>query len=447
MTMTIQAATTVQSANANPTGSPTDNLTASPGFGLSRAARANWPMDPSITFLNHGSYGLCPRAVSEAQSELRARMERDPVRFFKVDLERLMDGVRDRLGAYLNCSAADLAPVMNATVALATILHNTPFQAGDEVLVTDHEYSSGLNELARMAPKLGIKVVTAKVSFPIYSPREVVDSVLAAVTPRTKLVLISQITSATSLIFPVELIVAELNRRNIDVIVDGAHAPGQIAVDIAALQPTYWVGSFHKWASAPKGTSFMYVRPDKQANFRSVVLSSRADKVRPERKLFLRDFDYMGTADYTGLLTIPVALDTMANLLPGGLPALMRHNHSMVIQARDIVTRITGLQPTAPDSMTGCMTTLILPSPDAEHAARPTIYDDPMQDALLDRHRIQIPVWPFGTGPGQPGSASNADLRLLRISAQVYNTPDEYQKLGEALVQELARERTLRRTG
>lgn len=400
-----------------------------------------WCLDPTLTFLNHGSYGCCLREVLDAQTEIRARMERDPVRFFKVDLERLMDGVRRRLGEFLNCDAQDLAPVANATIALATILHNTPFREGDEVLVTDHEYSSGTNELDRLCPQLGVRVVRARVPFPIAGPQQVVDAVLGAVTSRTRLVLISHLTSATSLIFPVEPIVAELNRRGIDVIVDGAHTPGQIPVDIRAIDPTYYVCSLHKWVSAPKGTAFMYVRKDKQRDFRTVVLSSRADKVRPDRALYLRDFDYMGTADYSGLLTIPAALDAMGALVPGGWPEVMRRNHALALRAREIVCRAIGVTPPAPESMIGTMASIILPPADPEFASRPTIYDDPLQDALLDRHRIQIPVWPFGGTHGTPA------LRLLRVSAQVYNWPEQYRKLGEALTKELGAERSYRKTG
>lgn len=403
-------------------------------------SRARWGLDPTLTFLNHGSYGAVLPEVLDHQTALRERMERDPVRFFKVELEGLMDNVRRRLGQFVNCAGDDLAPCMNATVALATIFHNTPFEEGDEILVTDHEYSSGINELNRLAPTRGVRTVTARIPFPIRSPQQVIDAVLEKITPRTRLAVVSHLTTSTSLIFPVQTLVAEFNRRGIDVIVDGAHTPGQIPVDIAGLNPTYYVGSLHKWLCSPKGTGFVYVRKDRQHGFRTVVLSSRADKVRPERPLFLRDFDYMGTADYTSILAIPATIDAMAKLLPGGWSAIQRHNHDLVIRAREAVCRTTGLTPPAPESMIGSMATLILPEPDAHFAGRPTIYDDPMQDALYDNHRIQVPVWPFGGTGGTPA------LRLMRISAQVYNSLDEYRRLGDALAKELALERVLKQS-
>lgn len=412
---------------------------AAPIYGVTSPVtdRSLWGLDPSLTFLNHGSYGACLREVMNAQQAIRSRMESDPVRFFKVDLERLFDDVRRSLGQLCNCPPEAIGPCMNATVAIATIFANTPLKAGDEILVTDHEYSSGINELNRLAPRVGAKVVTAKIPFPVRTPQQVVEAVLSAITSRTRLVLLSHITTTTSLIFPVKPIVDELNRRNIDVLVDGAHTPGQIEVDIRAINPTYYVGSLHKWLCAPKGTGFLYVRPDRQAGFRTVVLSSRADKVRPDRPLFLRDFDYMGTADYTPLLTIPATLSAMQRIMPGGWGAIRKHNHELIVKAREIVCQAAGLTPPAPESMIGSMASLILPAPDAGLPTRTTLYDDPLQDALVERHAIQVPVWAWNKNP---------ELRVMRISAQLYNCLDQYKALGASLAEELARERVYRQT-
>lgn len=390
--------------------------------------RAHWALDPDLVFVNHGSYGATPRAVLEAQDRFRARMERDPVRFFKVDLERLMDGVRERIAAFVGCDAAGLAPVQNATVAICSVFANIDWKPGDEVLVTDHEYGSGLNELARLSARRGIRVVTARVPFPVSGPDAVVDAVMACVTPRTRLAMISHITSATALVFPVERLTPALQGRGVDVLVDGTHTPGQRPIDLASLGAAYFCGSFHKWVSAPKGTGFLYVRPDRRAGFRTVALSSRANKERPERALFLRDFDYMGTDDYTGRLAIPAALDFVGGLLPGGWPAVMRHNHDLAVRGRDAVCGAAGLSPGGPDAMHGCMATLVIPE---APAGRPTLYDDPLQDALYERHRVVAPVWRF-----DPTGA-----RVVRLSAMLYNTLTDFERLGEALRVELARER------
>lgn len=396
----------------------------------------HWSLDPALTFLNHGSYGSVPAAAAEAHAALRARCERDPVRFFKADLEGLLDGVRNALGGFLNCRPADLALVPNATIALAAILAATPLKPGDEILITDHEYQSLLNELERVCANTGARVVQAKIPFPGTTPEAAVDSFISAITPRTRLAFISHVTSASALVLPVTEIVREFNRRGLDIVVDGAHTPGQLPVDIRGLNPTYFVGSGHKWLCGPKGSAFLYVRADRQAGFRSLWLSSRAHKDRPGRARFLRDFDYHGTADYTPILALPHSIDAVGSMLPGGWPAVLRHNQSLVLKGRDLVCAALGIEPPAPDSMLGAMASLPLPEPAPAIADRPTCYDDALQDELMTRHRIQVPIWRLNAG----------NQRIVRLSAHLYNTPDHYERLAGALVEELARERAVRAT-
>lgn len=395
-----------------------------------------WPLDPSLVFLNHGSYGSVLRPVLQAQSAIRERMERDPVRFFKVDLEPLTDGVRERLGAFLTCRPCDLALVANATVAICTILHSVNLSPGDEVLVTDHEYTSVTNELARICARTGAKLVTAAIPFPVRDSDEILARYLACVTPRTRLAIIPHITSATSLIFPAASIVRALNELGIDSLVDGAHAPGQVPLDVAAIHATYYVGSGHKWLGAPKGTGFMHVRPDRQARLRSLALSSRAHRVRPERPLFLRDFDYMGTNDYSPTLSLPSALEATGSLLPGGWPALMRANHDLIMRGRRVLCATLGIEAPTPEALVGTMATLPLPDPAPHLMDRPTAYDDALQDALYERHRIVVPIWRWGP----------QNRRVVRISAFPYNRVDQYEMLALALREELAREQTVRAT-
>lgn len=403
---------------------------------------ARWRLDRNLVFLNFGSYGGCPDDVLAAHDDYRARVERDPVRFFKVDLERLLDGVREKVAPFVGCRPQDLAPIRNATIALATIFFATPFREDDEVVTNNHEYSSGTNELARLAARTGLRVVTAEIPFPITDPAQAADAIIGAITPRTRLVVMSHVTSCTSLVMPVERVIAECHARGIDILIDGAHAPGQIDLNIEKLNPTYYVGSFHKWMCAPKGTGFLWVRPDRQAAVRSAMLSSRASKVRSDRPLFLRDFDYMGTDDYTGMLCVPHAIEAMAKMIPGGWEEIRRRNRSLVLEAREAVCAMAGLRPACPDSMVGSMVSLPLPEADASLSGRTTLYDDPLQDALLERHRVQVPIWRLGEGtPANPG------VRIIRLSAQLYNSIEQYRYLGEALVNELNAERALKQTG
>lgn len=424
----------------SPPAALADATTLLPAHATSGPSPASaWALDPTLTFLNHGSYGSVPRAVLRFQQQLRERVEADPVRFYKSDLEGLMDDMRSRLGAFLNTRPADLAPFPNATYVLCSILNNANLKPGDEVLVTDHEYQSLFNEMDRLCARTGARLVKASIPFPIRDPAEVIERFITRISPRTRLAFISHITSCTSLVFPVKPIIDECNRRGIDVVLDGAHSPGQIQVDVSALNPTFFVGSGHKWLSAPKGIGFLSVRADRQSGFRPLALSSRAAKIRHDRALFLRDFDYQGTDDYTGVLSLPAAIDTLGSMLPGAWPALLQHNHDLILKGRRILCDALGIEPPAPDSMIGAMATLPIPEPGPGLESRPTRYDDALQDALYERHRIVVPVWRFDPAPG-------SSTRVIRISAHLYNTVEQFERLAVALREELAREHARRAT-
>ncbi|MFN9971991.1 MAG: aminotransferase class V-fold PLP-dependent enzyme, partial [Phycisphaerae bacterium] len=304
------------------------------------------------------------------------------------------------------------------------------------ILLPDHEYMSGINELQRIASKTGARVVSARIPFPVQSAAEIESAVMQAGSPRTKLAMISHLTSTTSLIFPVESIVPKLKALGLDVLVDGAHSPGQIPLDLAALDPTYFVGSLHKWISAPKGTAFLYVAKHKREGFRPVFLSSRGHKIRPDRALFLRDFDYHGTLDYSGFLVVPEAIAYLGRLLPGGWPELIERNHELALKGRAIVCNAIGASPAAPDSMIGCMASIVLPEAAPEMQSRTTIYDDPLQDNLVHKHGVVTPIWRL----------ASTNQRVVRLSAQAYNTVDQNEKLAEALVTELQAEGALKST-
>lgn len=400
----------------------------------------HWTLDPEVCFLNHGSFGACPRAVLEAQSELRARLEREPVRWFVESFESLMDSARTAAAAFLHCPAEDLLFVTNATQAITTVFDNLEpmLKPGDELLATGHEYPACMNNLRRTAARTGATIVNVPVPFPLTSADQVREAILSAVTPRTRLALISQVTSPSALILPVEEIIPDLEARGIITILDGAHAPGFTPrANLAALKPSFYTANLHKWVCSPKGSAILYIRPDRQQGFRPWCLSNHAEKPKPGRKHLLTEFDFIGTQDHTPWLSIPAAISTMQSLVPGGWPEVMRRNHDLAIKGRDILCRTLGIQPPAPDSMLGSMSTLFLPphepARNARLMARPSRYHDALQDALITRHRIQVPVWSIA-GDGR---------RLFRISAQLYNSPAQYEYLAQALAQELEAERTL----
>lgn len=394
-------------------------------------APASWPVQPELTMLNHGSYGLCPVAVREAQRRLRERMDADPVRFFKRDLEMFADRARDRVSRLVNAPASCLALVPNATFAVASVLHAVDLQPGDEVLVTNHEYNATLNELNRLCARSGARVVTSEIPMVGVTPELVVERVAEKLSDHTKLVVVSHIASASALVFPVHEIVRRVRERGIDILVDGAHAPGQIPVDLGALRPTYYAASCHKWLCTPKGTGFFYAEPERHASIKPLALSCRVHELREDRDPFLCDFDYVGTNDYTGNLVLPEAIEHLAAQAPGGMAELMHINHELVLAGARLIAERTDAVLPAPESMIGTMAGLILPEDPAP--GRPCAFEDPIWDALYERHNIQVPVWPL------PGVAR----RVLRISAHLYNSIEDFEKLASALGEELERERAL----
>jgi isopenicillin-N epimerase len=399
---------------------------------------AHWTHDPSIVFLNHGSFGATPRAVLTAQERLRARLESEPVSFFVEQQTDLLDNVRRALGSFLNADPECLAPVPNATVGVATALHNLRLVPGDEILINDHEYPACCNNARHVAAMRGAKVVSAELPFPIPSPEAVVDAIMAKVTPQTRAVMLSHVTSSSGTILPLERLIPEFHRRGIETLIDGAHAPGFTPVDLAALRPTYYTANCHKWICSPKGSAFLYVDPAKHDAFRPIVLSNNAEKPRPGRHQFLTEFDYVGTTDPTAFMVIPDAIEFMGTLLPGGWPALMASNRALLLRARATLADSLGIVPPVPESMLGNLCTLPLPSPppdvQARVLARPSRrgYHDALQDILLEKWRIQVPIWNV-----------SGKTRVLRVSAQIYNTIAQYEYLAQALREELTAESRL----
>lgn len=396
----------------------------------------HWALDPQIAYLNHGSFGACPREVLAAQQRYRDQMEAEAIRFFVQELDGLMDASRARLAAFLNADPADLVFIPNATTAVATILANTQFRPGDEIIANTHEYPACMNNLRRAAARSGASVITADIPFPIRSSQDAFDAIMSKVTPRTRLALLSHVTSPSGLILPVDDLVAALAEKGIDALVDGAHAPGFCDVDLKKLSPAYYTANCHKWICSPKGSAFLYIRKDRQQNFRPLVLSNHAENPKPGRPFLHTEFDFLGTDDYSAFIAIGDAVEFMPTLIPGGWPAIKKHNRDLVLTGRGIICRALGIEPPAPDSMIGCLTTLILPQhPPAlrdKLAARASKYHNALQDALVNRHKIQVPIWSVAGGP-----------RTIRLSAQLYNTPEQYEYLAAALTEELDRERSL----
>lgn len=388
----------------------------------------HWRLDPGVVFLNHGSFGACPTAVLDEQTRLRQLMEAEPVRFFVELFDSLMDAARDALARFVGCAADELVFVPNATTAVATVLaHLEPrLSPGDQILTCAHEYPACLNNLRRTCRRTGAVPVEAPIPWPVPSPDRVVEAVLDAVTPRTRAALLSHITSPSGLVIPLERIVPELERRGVCTIVDGAHAVGHLDLNLHSLGCSWYTANAHKWLCTPKGSAFLFVRADRQADgFRPLVLSNHAERPRPARNHLHTEFDYVGTDDYTPAMCIPRAIEVVGEMA-GGWDRVRTHNRELCLHARDHLCRVLGVEPPAPNSMIGNLATL--PLPGVPEAATSGLYHDALQERLIRNHCIQVPVWTCPAG---------SENRVLRISAQLYNSMAQYEYLGEALRLEL----------
>jgi isopenicillin-N epimerase len=388
-----------------------------------------WPLDPAVTFLNHGSFGACPTEVLGYQAALRAEMEAEPVRFLSRELDVRLAAARQALAAFVGADPDDLAFVRNATSGVNAVLRSLGLAPGDELLVTDHAYNACRNALDFVAGRAGAGVVVAALPFPVDAPGEVVDAVLAKVTPRTRLALLDHVTSPTGLVLPIATLVGELAGRGVDALVDGAHAPGMLPLELVRLGAAYYSGNCHKWLCAPKGSAFLWVRRDRQAGVRPLTISHGATARRADRSRFRLEFDWTGTDDPTAWLTVPRAIEYVGSLVEGGWPALMARNRALALEARALLCEAAGTAPPCPDEMVGSLAAVRLPDGGAAEITwrRP----DPLQQRLFDGWGVEVPVisWP---APPQ---------RLVRVSAQLYNERDHYVRLADALRKELADER------
>jgi isopenicillin-N epimerase len=386
------------------------------------AVKHLFALDPDVTFLNHGSFGACPHGVLEVQQALRLQLEREPVHFFNRVYEPLLDAARDTLARFLSANADDFAFVTNATTAVNAVLRSFSFAPGDELLLTSHGYNACNNVARFVAEQSGARVVVAEVPFPLSDAAEIVEAVLAAVTPKTRLALIDHVTSPTAVVFPIVELVQALEGRGVAVLVDGAHSPGQEPLALDALGASYFTGNLHKWTCAPKGAAFLHVRRDRQASVRPATISHGANASRAGRSRFRLEFDWQGTHDPTPFLSVPAALEQVAAMVPGGWDEVRSRSRALVRAMRAVLLDVVGGPPAVPESLLGMMATVVLPASTGSRLPL-TVGGglDPLQDALWERHRIEVPVFTF------------AGQKCLRVSAHLHSSLVDAQKLAEAL--------------
>jgi isopenicillin-N epimerase len=386
-----------------------------------------WRFEPGLVYLTHGTFGATPVPILEAQRALMDELEASPVRVLDREFEARRDAARVEVAQFLGADPEGVVIVPNATTGVSTVLRSLRIRPGDELLTTDHEYNAMLNATRLAADDAKARVVVARIPMPIRHAEEVVEALISAVTPRTRLAIVSHVTSPTGLVFPIEAIVRELDRLGVDTLVDAAHAPGQVAVDVDGLGAAYWTGNGHKWLCGPKVSGVLAVRADRRRGIRPLVTSHGWNDQREDRHDLWKEFDWQGTSDPTAFLALPLAIRLVGSLDPGGWPGLMASNRELALEARRRLEALFGVEPVAPESMVGAMPTVRVPALTSDEDALT------MTQALHDEARIEVPFtsWPV-RGARERVTDPPAQV-LVRVSAQRYNDVSDIDRLADEL--------------
>jgi isopenicillin-N epimerase len=383
--------------------------------------RTNWLIPEDVAYLNHGSFGPTPKAVLEVREEWSRRLAAQPMDFFLRQLEPALDVAAAVLAKFIDVEPSHLAFVDNATAAMNVVAATVALAPGDEVLLNDHEYGAVQRIWRTVAAKSGAKVVSAQIPVPIASESDIVEPLVAAVTPRTKLIVVSHVTSPTAIVFPVHEICRRAKERGITVCIDGPHAVAMRDLSLKTLDCDFYCASLHKWLSAPFGSGFLYIAPKWQGRLNTPVTSwGKSLGGRPAR--WQDALNWLGTRDPAACLAVPEAIRFLEAY---GLAQFQDTTHDLCREARRSLESVTGCRALVPDSPEwyGSMITVPLPL-GGPRRARPNAID-PLQQTLRDQYRIEVPVFDW------------RDRRYLRVSCHLYNTRADVQRLADALREQL----------
>lgn len=369
-------------------------------------------LDREMTFLNHGSFGACPRPVFDAYQRWQRELERQPVAFLGRRLGGLLAEARAALAGFVGAAPEGLVFVPNATHGVNAVARSLPLGPGDEVLATDHEYGAVDRTWRFYCARAGARYINRPIPLPIEDAATFVEQLWAGVTPRTRVIAISHITSPTALIFPLAAICRRAREAGILTVIDGAHAPGQIDLRLDELGADFYTGNCHKWLCAPKGAAFLYARPERQSLLAPFVVGWGWESRNPGPSPFLDHYEWTGTHDPSAYLAVP---DAIAFQREHSWPRVRAACHALAREARARLAERFGLPPLAPDSPDwwGQMVAIPLPPGDPKE----------LQGRLWDDYRIEVPVLEHG------------GRRLVRVSIQAYNRPADVDRLVTALGQ------------
>ncbi len=374
-------------------------------------------LDPTVTFLNHGSFGACPRPVFEEYQHWQRELELQPVEFLGRRFDGLMNEARAKLADYLNVPAGDLVFVPNATSGVNVVARSFDLRPGDEVLSTNLEYGACSEAWKYACEKAGATYIEQPITLPVVTAEQVVEEVWSGVTPRTRVLYLSHITSGTALWLPIEELCRRARAAGILTVIDGAHAPGQIPLDLTAIGADIYSGNCHKWLCAPKGSGFLYVRPEHQAWMESMIISwgwVKGHENYDETNQFVSRNQWQGTRDYAAYLTVPAAIAFKETHNWDLVRSLC---HDLVVEAEGRIRELTGLPPISPE-----------PAPDGwewffqmRTIPLPPVDLPQLKQRLYDDDRIEIPMTGTPTSPA------------LRLSVQAYNSRADIDALVRAL--------------
>jgi isopenicillin-N epimerase len=378
---------------------------------MSDTLRSLFLLRPDVAFLNHGSFGACPRPVFERYQEWQREMESQPVEFHGRRAPGLMRQARQALGRYLNADPDDLVYVTNATFGVNIVARSLKLEPGDEVLATDHEYGACDRIWNFLCGKSGALYRQARITLPLTTHQAMLDELFAEVTPRTKVLFMSHITSPTALTFPVAEACRRARALGLITVIDGAHIPGQLPLDLEATGADFYTGNCHKWLCAPKGAAFLYARREMQPLLEPLIVSWGYEAIAPGDSTFIDHHEYRGTSDISAPLSVPDAIEFQRL---HDWDRVRQRCHEMVRRARREITEAIGAEPVAPDDegWYAQMSSFILP---------PGINGDELKRRLYDEHLVEIPFFSWN------------GREIIRISVQGYNTWEDIERLVEGL--------------
>jgi len=372
----------------------------------------HFQLDPDITFLNHGSYGACPKPVFDVYQNWQRELERNPVEFIGMRLPDLLTESRNRFGPYLGSDPDNIVYVRNATFGINIVARSLKLNPGDEVLTTNHEYGAVNNTWQFNCDRQGAVYVNCPISLPIEDPQDVVDQLWAGVTEKTKVISISHITSPTALIMPVEEICKRAGEAGITTVIDGAHAPGQIDLNMEAIGADYYSGNAHKWLSSPKGAAFLYARPERQEALDPLSVSHGWHRPNSDNSQFLDYFSATGTDDPASFLSVPAAIKFQEK---NDWPKVRAACNALLREAESRILALSNLPSISPDSMFSQLRAISIPGKASDYIH------------FWEKYKIIVPIFEWN------------GHTFVRVSVQGYNTPEDIDRLVDAIADVVGR--------